>query len=1161
MSLVTIQHYRLEEIIGHGGMGEVFRAFDTRLQRPVAIKLMRDTKGEAGLAVHRFLREARAASALNHPNIVVVHDIGETAEGRHYIVQEFINGVTLRSQMTGQMPLSAILEIGRQIARALSAAHAVGIVHRDIKPENVMVRSDGYAKVLDFGLARVPEVGTSTATTHGGMDTTPGVLLGTMAYMSPELARGSAVGAPADVFAFGITLYEMAAGRRPFVAPTMPAVLTAILIEEPIALSRLNPSIPSALEELVHRMLVKDPELRPTAVEVEEELSRLVSGSSRPSDFQRAPAVVERRTVGREAERERMRQVYDQVRDGRGRLLTILGEPGIGKTILIEDFLAELSVLPERPFVVRGRCSERLAGAEAYLPVLEALDNLLHRSSWSSVHTLIKSIAPTWYVQVAHAAASQDSIARVREEAPAVSQERMKRELGALLQEASRQRPFVLFLDDLHWADVSTIDMLNYLAGRFDQMRLLVLATYRPADMTLAQHAFLGIRDELRAHGALDEIPLGFLERRDVERYLGVMFPKHRFPATLPELIHSKTEGSPLFMADVVRYLSDSGSIVERDGVWVLTRTEADAFRELPASIRSMIARKIERLDEADRKLLVAASVQGHEFDSTVVAEALEMDPADVEERLDALEHVHVFVKRVKEHEFPDMTLSLQYQFVHVLYQNALYGSLQPTRRASLSGRVARSLVGHCRGDHAGIAGRLGALFEAARDFGTSAQFFLQGARHAVGLFAFREALSLADRGLAVLRGMPEGPERIQHELGLQMIRGLALRMMKGWASPEIEPVFARARDLCQQLGDSPQLFPVLWSITLFHAIKGDVREYRARADDLMAEAEKTGDPAFLMAAHHLLGVCLEFAGDMVRSSRVLDRGRDLHDPEKHRAYTSMFGLDPGMIARAMSSRPLWVLGYPDRADARATETLQLARSQRQPMTLVFALLVKQGVHLVRGEAAEALTIGDEVVALCREYGLPQEREWSRSFQGAALAALGRLDEGIEQLTDSLAAQEAMGAGLVRSAFLGVLADLLRFAGRIEDGLRAVDEGFAYAERAGEGGYLAELHRARAELMRLRGDTPAAGASFAAAVEYSRGQQARAFELRAATGWARLLIDSDRAAQGRAVLEPIYLWFSEGLGTADLAAARAVLDQICAVGSSPVGESDRLPSA
>ncbi len=368
--------------------------------------------------------------------------------------------------------------------------------------------------------------------------------------------------------------------------------------------------------------------------------------------------------------------------------------------------------------------------------------------------------------------------------------------------------------------------------------------------------------------------------------------------------------------------------------------------------------------------------------------------------------------------------------------------------------------------------------------------------------------------------------------------------MMKGWASPEIEPVFARARELCHQLDDAPELFPVLWAITLFHAIRGDLRQYRRGADDLMEEASRTGNPVSLIGAHHLLGVCLEFEGNIVESSRVLDRGRELHDPEQHKVYTAIYGLDPGMIARAMSSRALWILGYPDRAEERARETVDLARSQRQPVTLVFALLVKQGIHLVRGEAEDALTMGNEVVALCRDYGLPQEREWSRAFQGAAMAMLGRLEEGIEQLTDSLAVQHAIGAGLVRSAFLGVLSDLLRFAGRVEQGLEVVDEGFAYAESAGEGGYLAELHRAKAELLRARGDAAGAEASFIAAIDYARGQQARAFELRAATGLAQHLVAAGREPEARAVLEPVYNWFTEGLTTADLVAARATLDQL-----------------
>jgi hypothetical protein len=543
-------------------------------------------------------------------------------------------------------------------------------------------------------------------------------------------------------------------------------------------------------------------------------------------------------------------------------------------------------------------------------------------------------------------------------------------------------------------------------------------------------------------------------------------------------------------MADLIRYLHDSGCIAEQQGKWVLTRAIADMPKDLPESVRSMIARKIEQLDDLDRRLLVGASVQGYEFDSRTVSEATEMDAADAEDRLEALERVHVFVRRGAEEEFPDRTLTIKYQFAHVLYQNLLYASLQPTRRASLSSRVAHALVTHY-GDRAGeIAGRLAVLFDAARDFGAAAQYFLTAAQRAVGLFAFREALSLSERGLSALHGLPQGQQRIQQELGLQMIRGLALRSTKGWSAPEIEPVFARARELCHQLNDPPELFPVLWALTLFHAIRGDLREYRQRADELMVMAEASGHPAFLMGAHHLVGVSREFLGDMVEASRVLDRGRELHVPSEHLSYTAMYGLDPGMISRAMSSRPMWVLGYPDRALARAQETLALARSQRQPMTLAFALLVTQGLHLNRGEIVDAIALGDETVALCREYELLQEREWSRSFQGAAVAALGRTDEGIELLKDSLAVQRAMGSGLVRSAFLGVLGDLLRVAGRIDEGLAAVAEGFEHAERTLEGGYIAELHRARGELLGAAGDRVGAEAHLRQAIAFAAKQQA-----------------------------------------------------------------------
>ena len=285
----------------------------------------------------------------------------------------------------------------------------------------------------------------------------------------------------------------------------------------------------------------------------------------------------------------------------------------------------------------------------------------------------------------------------MRRERPAVSQERMKRELATLFEDLSRARPLVIFLDDLHWADVSTVDILNYLAGRFGDMRVLFLLTYRPSEMALAQNRFGGISTDLRSarpvRGGAARVP----GRPDVERYLALEFPGHHFPPASRQFLHAKTDGSPLFMADLVRYLRDSGCIAEDHGTWMLTRAIADMPKDLPASVRSMIARKIELLDESDRRLLLAASVQGHEFDSATVSEATGMDPADVEDRLEALERVHVFVRRGAEEEFPDRRPDNQYQFAHVLYQNLLYASLQPTRRAMLSGRVAHALVSALR--------------------------------------------------------------------------------------------------------------------------------------------------------------------------------------------------------------------------------------------------------------------------------------------------------------------------------------------------------------------------------------------------------------------------------------------------------------------------------
>lgn len=1117
-------------------MGSVYKAHDTRLNRAVALKIWHRRTEDGVAPAKRLLREARAASALNHPNIVIIHELGETPEGDAFIVQEFIDGRTLKARLGPPMPLTDIAALGGQVARALVAAHDAGIVHRDIKPDNVMVRDDGYVKVLDFGVAWTFDAVSETETTK----TAPAVtqtysVAGTPAYMSPEQMNDTAVGPPADIFALGVMLYEMATGRRPFAGATALAIATAIAAETPVPVSRLVPELPRDFCDLVLAMLEKAPERRPSSRDVATALTHLETGGLRG----RARSTASE-TVGRSRELAALATAYARARDGRSLMVGLAGEPGIGKTSLLNAFLDNLADAGERPMVARGRCSENLAGTEAYLPILEALDSLRTTHDGKSVNQLMVAVAPTWLQQVGLSTMT-GVVGDAREALPAASRERMKRELGALLQDLSKRAPIVWVIDDLHWADVSTIDMLSYLAGRFDSMRVLIVTCQRPSDMALAKHPFLAIRNDLQSRGLYEELSLGFLTRDDVSKYLALQFPGHRLPDGLVDAIHGRTEGSPLFIADLVRYLRDTGSIVQVDGRWEVSRAVPTTTSDLPESVRGMIARKIDRVDEQARRLLLAAAVQGQEFDSTVLAEALEMDPADVEDQLEVLERVHVFVQRGEEHEYPDRSLTLRYRFVHVLYQNALYGALQPTRRASLSARTARALAAHHGTDIAPVAGQLAFLWEAARDFRQAAQYNAAAAMRAVGLFAFREALSLADRGIKGLRGLPEDATTLPLELQLQMIRGLALRWVKGWAAPELETTLHRARQLCQQLDDPPEVFPVLWNLVFFSMIRGNLPSVLDQLPTLRHLAETSQDPAHLLSVNHVSGVTNEALGDVTTARTELNLARDLHQPSKHHTFVALFGIDPGMVARAMSSRPLWALGFPDQALARSLETIALGRSQRQPITLVFGLVVAAGVRVYRGESEEALALADEIFALCTEYELVQEAEWGRAFQGAASGQLGRLEDARAQLDRSLSTLTALRAGIVRTMFLSLHAEVYWRAGLTADGLALIAEALTYAETSGERGFLHELHRIQGLLLRQQGDAPAAEHALRTAVDIARAHGARGFELRAATALARLLNETDRRGEARGVLAPVVDWFTEGHSTTDWTDASALL--------------------
>jgi predicted ATPase/predicted Ser/Thr protein kinase len=1126
----VVPGYEIVRELGRGGMGVVYLARDTRLDRQVALKFLSPDAARDPRRLDRFRREARAACALNHPAVCTLFDVGE-CDGRPFLVLEYVEGRTLRALIDERPDVDRALPLARQVADALRVAHAAGIVHRDIKPENLVVRPDGYVKVLDFGLARLLPGASGAGPADPAADTDPGMVLGTAPYMAPEQARAEPAGGPADVFALGIVLYELVTGVHPFPAATDVGRLHAITTDAPLPPERLNPAVTPALDGLVRAMLEKNPRLRPTAAEVAAALSDLLAagGGLRPPTASRGIA---RRVVGRDGERGALWDAFEDATAGRGRFVCVTGEPGIGKTTLVEDFLRDLAARGRPHSTARGRCSERLAGAEAYLPVLEAIDALLRGDAGEVAARSLSAVAPAWRAQVVPAAPGAPPAAES-------SQERLKRELFAFVREVSRLKPLVLFLDDVHWADPSTADLLAYLGGRCDELRLLAILTYRPTELLLSRHPFLAVQLELQRHAVGREVPLGFLGRTEVDSYLGLAFPGHRFPPEFGALVHGRTEGNPLFVVDLLRYLGDKGVIARGPGGWELTQAVPDIESGLPESVRSMVRKKLALLDDDDRRLLSVASVQGAEFDSTVVAEVLNRQPADVEERLQVLDQVHGLVRLVREREFPDRTLALRYVFVHNLYQQALYSALPPSRRVTWSAAQAGALVRH-HGDAPAVAAEAACLFEAARDPARAARYFLLAAENAARVYAHQDAVELARRGLRLLGGLPDTPARAAQELPLLMTLGLQLQVTEGYAAAPAREAYARARDLCHRSGEVGLLFPILWGLWLYSKVRSELPAARALAEELAALAVRLGDPALEVQAHQAFAVTTLCLGEPAATVAHMDEGLSLYDPKRHAWHIARYGLDPGVACQAFGAVALWLLGFPDRAEHVSGEAVRLSHELDQPSTQALALHFAAMVRQCRREPTAARILAELGTAIAAEQGFSFWHAGGTLLQGWAIAAGGDLS-GIDLVREGLAAWRATGSVTYESYYLALLADVTRQHGRHDEALRLVDEALVVAERNSEGLYEAELHRMRGELLRHTNDALAAESCFRKALATAQRQGALSLELRAAMSLCRLARDHRTADEPRELLATVYGRFTEGFDTPDLVDARELL--------------------
>ena len=576
------------------------------------------------------------------------------------------------------------------------------------------------------------------------------------------------------------------------------------------------------------------------------------------------------------------------------------------------------------------------------------------------------------------------------------------------------------------------------------------------------------------------------------------------FPGTSRTWCIRGRKGTRCSWADLLRDLRERGALAESASRWRLSRALPDLQQELPLSIRSMIQRKLDRLSGDDRQLLAAASVEGHEFDSAVVADALGHDAGSVEERLQTLDRIHGLVRRVREIEFPDRSLSVRYAFVHILYQQALYHDLPPNRRAGLSTALARSLERRHAGSTS-VAADLACLYEVGRDFAGAARQFHLAAQNAAHVFAHRDAVALARRGLRLLEGLPESEEHKRLELALRTTLGMQLQVTQGFAAPEASAEYRRARELCRELSDSPALFPVLWGQWLYSKVRSELTRAQEMANELLALSQRLDDQDLAVQAHQALGMTAWCRGRPADTVQHVEQVSALYDADRHRQHSFLFGQDPAVICKAYGAVALWLLGFDDQAERQSDEAIRMSR-QLSPSSQAVALHFAAMLHQLRGDSRRVVECAGESTAIAAEHGFSFWLAGGNVLKGWGLWATGQPEEGLDLLKQGLRDWTATNSLTYQTYFLGLLAEVLHGLNRSAESLQVIEDALDLAEKTGEGLCEAELHRLRGELLLqdAAGSPAEAEHSFLKARAVAQEQLATALELRAAESIGRL---------------------------------------------------------
>ena len=870
--------------------------------------------------------------------------------------------------------------------------------------------------------------------------------------------------------------------------------------------------------------------------------------------------------VGREAELAALHQRLGAALQGQRQIVFLAGEPGIGKTALVDAFLAQLQARTDIR-ITSGQCVEQYGPGEAYLPLLEATTRLCRAPGGERHIEALQRYAPSWLAQLPGLLEPQ-AFDRLQQHVQGVSRERMLREMAEAVEGFTTQRGLVVALEDLHWSDASTLDWVTYMARRREPAKLLILGTYRPADILAGTHSLRGIVQELLAHQQCEELRLTPLAEEAIGEYLTERFAGGTSDQTslheLTPVLHRRTGGNPLFIVTTVDDLVRQGAIVEDEGRWRLRADTVETVGEgIPDSLRQLIERQLERLPESERRLLEVAGVVGVEFTAAEVTAGLQTDSEEIESQCEQLARTGQWLRAAGVAEWPDGTISGRYSFRHALYHEVVYAQSAEVRRVQLHRRIAeRKEAAH--GERAGeIATELAVHFEKGREIHRAIFYSERAGRTAVQRSANAEAFRHLTHALTLLAGFPASVERTRQELTLRLALGTPLLALRGYGAPEVRRHYQQARSLCRQLDDPPDLFAVLWGLWICHAVAGDLSAAEELGSQLFQFAGRIGDSDLSFQAHHALWTTLVARGDLATCQFHIEQGLRLYQTDRHYAQTFVYGgHDPGACCRIHAGFLYWLLGYPDRALQLSQEALVLSKDLSHGQTLAWALSGNAMVHQFRGEPIAAQKAAEEAIVLSTEQQFALWAAYSPPVLGWALLAQGEKEQGLAQTQAGLAALRATGTGIWQSQFLALLASAYGETGQIQEGLRTIDEALAVSARNGERFYEAELYRLKGELSLRLGEEEKFTSSFPQecfqkAIAIAREQGAKSWELRAATSLARLWQRQGRLGEARTLLEDIYGWFTEGFDTKDLQEAAVLLRE---VGGNVTAEKERQRS-